>query len=88
MSVTRRIIFGVISGWGSKAINILIGLVQIPLFYRYLSSEVLGVWFLMIGAQMVQGLFDLGFGQTLPRRIAFAKGSCDSNADQYSQGLN
>jgi O-antigen/teichoic acid export membrane protein len=81
LTVTRRIIFGVISGWGSKAVNILISLVQIPLFYRYLSKEVLGVWFLMIGAQMVLGLFDLGFGQTLQRRIAFAKGACGADLD-------
>jgi O-antigen/teichoic acid export membrane protein len=77
----RRIIFGIASGWGSKALNILINLVQIPLLYRYLPTELLGVWFLMIGAQMVVGMFDLGFGQTLQRRIAFAKGNCGSDPD-------
>jgi O-antigen/teichoic acid export membrane protein len=35
----------------------------------------------MIGAQMLLGLFDFGFGQTLQRRIAFAKGRCGSSPD-------
>jgi O-antigen/teichoic acid export membrane protein len=81
LSIKRRIIFGIASGWGSKAISILLNLVQIPLLYRYLPVEMVGVWFLMIGAQMVVGLFDLGFGQTLQRRIAFAKGTCGSDPD-------
>jgi hypothetical protein len=79
LSVKRRIIFGIASGWGSKAVGILLNLVQIPLLYRYLPAEIVGLWFLMIGAQMVVGVFDLGFGQTLQRRIAFAKGTCGSD---------
>lgn len=80
-SVNRRIVFAIAAGWGSKAVSILVNLVQIPLLYRYLDKEIIGVWFLMIGAQMLLGLFDFGFGQTLQRRIAFAKGNCGSCPD-------
>jgi hypothetical protein len=60
-SVNKRIIFAVSTGWGSKAVSILVNLVQIPLLFRYLDDELLGV-------------FDFGLGQTLQRRIAFTKG--------------
>ena len=80
-SVNKRIIFAVSTGWGSKAVSILVNLVQIPLLFRYLDDEILGVWFLMIGAQMVLGVFDFGLGQTLQRRIAFAKGECGADPD-------
>jgi O-antigen/teichoic acid export membrane protein len=79
--LNRRIIFGIAAGWGSKAVAIIVNFVQIPLLYRYLDKEVIGVWFLMVGTQMLLGLFDFGFGQTLQRRIAFAKGNCGSCPD-------
>ncbi len=77
----RRVIFAIAAGWSSKGVSIIVNLIQIPLLFRYLDDEILGIWFLMIGAQMFIGLFDFGFGQTLQRRIAFAKGTCGSDPD-------
>lgn len=80
-TVNRRIAFAIASGWGSQTVTIFVNLVQIPLLYRFLDQEIIGIWFLMIGAQMLLGIFDLGFGQTLQRRIAFAKGNCGTCPD-------
>jgi O-antigen/teichoic acid export membrane protein len=80
-SFNRRVLFAVTAGWGNKTVSILVNLIQIPLLFRYLDEKILGVWFLMIGAQMLIGIFDFGFGQTLQRRIAFAKGTCGANPD-------
>jgi O-antigen/teichoic acid export membrane protein len=74
-----RVLFAVMAGWGNRGASILLNLVQLPLLYRYLDSSTLGLWFLMIGAQTAVGLFDLGFGPTLQRRIAFARGECGSD---------
>jgi O-antigen/teichoic acid export membrane protein len=74
-----RVLFAVMAGWGNRGTSILVNLVQLPLLYRYLDSSTLGLWFLMIGAQTLLGLFDLGFGPTLQRRMAFARGECGSD---------
>src|SRR5579859_4321220 len=58
-----------------------------PVLFRHLSKEELGVWLLLGQSCAVLGIFDLGFGTILTRRIAFAlgKNSCrlcgELNAD-------
>ena len=79
--VNRKILFAVSAGWLSKGIGIVVNLIQIPLIYKYLDKEIIGAWFLMIGAQMFTGIFDFGFGKTVERRLAFSKGDCGSNPD-------
>ncbi|MDH5716437.1 MAG: hypothetical protein OEZ22_02230 [Spirochaetia bacterium] len=80
-SLNKKILFGVSAVWVHKFIVICINLILIPLLYVYLDKEILGIWFLMIGAQMVTGFFDFGLGQTLQRRIAFVKGRFGENPD-------
>ena len=54
--------------------SILLGLVLMPVLFRHLSKEELGVWLLLGQSCAVLGVFDLGFGAVLTRRIAFAVG--------------
>jgi len=47
MSVTRRIAFGVAASWLSRGITILLGLILLPVLFRHLPREELGVWLLL-----------------------------------------
>lgn len=79
MSVTKRIAFGAAASWFSRGVTILLGLVLMPVLFRHLPKEELGVWLLLGQSWAAMGILDLGFGVTLTRRIALAKGK--SGAD-------
>jgi O-antigen/teichoic acid export membrane protein len=74
MSVTRRIAFGAGASWFSRGMTILLGLVLLPVLFRHLPKEELGVWLLLGQSWAAMGILDLGIGFTLTRRIALAKG--------------
>jgi O-antigen/teichoic acid export membrane protein len=76
-----RLLFATATGWGYRGVAILCNLANISLLFRYLNKELLGLWFLMLGAQAFMGLFDFGFGQTLQRRIAYRKAACGASPD-------
>lgn len=61
--------------------TILLGLVLMPVLFRTLPKDELGVWLLLGQSWATLGILDLGFGVTLTRRIAFAKGRSGSNPD-------
>lgn len=79
MSITKRIAFGAAASWFSRGVTILMGLVLMPVLFRHLPKEELGVWLLLGQSWAALGIFDLGFGFTLTRRIAFAKGKSGSD---------
>jgi O-antigen/teichoic acid export membrane protein len=79
MSITKRIAFGAAASWFSRGVSILLGLVLLPVLFRHLPKEELGVWLLLGQSWAALGIFDLGFGATLTRRIAFAKGKSGSD---------
>ena len=79
MSINRRIAFGAAASWFSRGVTILLGLVLMPVLFRHLPKEELGVWLLLGQSWAALGIFDLGFGVTLTRRIAFAKGKSGSD---------
>lgn len=45
-----------------------------PVLFRHLPKDELGIWLLLGQSWAVMGILDLGFGVTLTRRIALAKG--------------
>src|SRR5688572_27729914 len=79
MTLTKRIAFGAAASWLSRGITILLGLLLMPVLFRHLPREELGVWLLLGQSWAALGIFDLGFGVTLTRRIAFAKGKSGSD---------
>ena len=81
MTINRRIAFGAAASWLSRGVSIVLGLVLLPVLFRHLPKEELGVWLLLQQSWAALGIFDLGFGLTLTRRIAFAKGKSGSQPD-------
>jgi O-antigen/teichoic acid export membrane protein len=81
MSVTKRIAFGAAASWFSRGVTILLGLVLMPVLFRHLPREELGVWLLLGQSWAAMGILDLGFGVTLTRRIALAKGKSGGSLD-------
>jgi O-antigen/teichoic acid export membrane protein len=79
MSIAKRIAFGAVSSWLSRCTSILLGLLLMPVLFRNLPREALGVWLLLGQSWATLGILDLGLGATLTRRIAFAMGK--SGAD-------
>lgn len=79
MSLSRRIFFGAAATWFSRGVNILLGMVLMPVLFRMLPKEELGIWLLLGQSWAALGVLDLGFGVTLTRRIAFAKGRSGSD---------
>jgi hypothetical protein len=73
MSITKRILFGAGAAWFSRGSQILLGLILLPVLFRTLPKEELGIWLLLGQSWAAMGILDLGFGVTLTRRIAFAK---------------
>ena len=74
MSITKRIAFGAAASCFSRGVTILLGLVLMPVLFRHLPKEELGVWMLLGQTWSVMGILDLGLSFTLTRRIALAKG--------------
>lgn len=52
-----------------------------PVLFRHLPKEELGVWLLLGQSWAAMGILDLGFGVTLTRRIALAKGKSGGQLD-------
>src|SRR3954466_12381037 len=74
MSINRRIAFGAAAALFSPRATSLLGLVLLPVLFRHLPKEELGVWLLLGQSWAAIGILDLGIGVTLTRRIALAKG--------------
>lgn len=79
MSASKRIAFAVAFAWLSRAVTILANLFLIPILFRFMGKEELGMWFLLGNSQAFLGLLGMGIAPTLTRHIALAKGK--SGAD-------
>ncbi len=79
MSISRRILFGAAASWFSRGMTIVMGLVLLPVLFRNLPKEELGVWLLLGQTLAGAAVLDLGFSATLTRRIALAKGKSGSD---------
>jgi O-antigen/teichoic acid export membrane protein len=58
--------------------TIVLGLVLMPVLFRHLAREELGVWLLLGQSSAALALLDFGFGMVLTRRIALAVGKSAS----------
>lgn len=81
MSVTHRIAFGAGATWFSRGVTIVLGLLLMPILFRHLPKEELGVWLLLGQSWVAMGILDLGLAFTLTRRIALAKGKSGGDPD-------
>jgi O-antigen/teichoic acid export membrane protein len=74
MSASKRIALAVAFSWLSRAVAILANLFLMPILFRFMGKEELGLWFLLGNSQAFLGLLGLGIAPTLMRHIALAKG--------------
>ncbi|NCO74410.1 MAG: oligosaccharide flippase family protein [Cyanobacteria bacterium] len=81
MSFTQKIAFGVGISWLSRIISIVVNLFFIPIMFRYLGKEELGLWFLMSNSQALLGLLGMGIAPVITKRIALAKGKSGATAE-------
>jgi O-antigen/teichoic acid export membrane protein len=80
-SVSKKIAFAVTVSWVSRGLTILANLFLIPIMFRYMGKEELGLWFLLNNSQSFLSLLGLGIAPTLMRHIAFAKGKSGGATD-------
>jgi O-antigen/teichoic acid export membrane protein len=73
MSAFKRIAFAASVSWVSRAVSILASVFFIPILFRQMDKEELGLWFLLSGSQGFLGLLGFGIVPTLTRHIAFAR---------------
>jgi O-antigen/teichoic acid export membrane protein len=81
MRLNKRIAFGTFANWMSRLVSILFGLLLIPVMFRKLDQEEIGVWMLLGQLWAILGVMDFGLTATLTRRIALAKGKCGADVD-------
>jgi O-antigen/teichoic acid export membrane protein len=81
MSVSKKIAFGAAANWLSRGVTIVLALVLMPVLFRHLAKEELGVWLLLAQSSALLFILDLGLSATLTRRIALAKGKSGSDPD-------
>jgi O-antigen/teichoic acid export membrane protein len=81
VSINRRIVFGAVSVWLNRGIVISLRLVLLPVLFHYRPKEEVGIWMLLGQTWALIGVLDLGFGATMTRRIALAKGKSGSDPD-------
>lgn len=84
----QKIMFGVVSGWGSQFVSLAVGIFTMPLFFRYLPAEELGVWMFIMGTGVFVNLADLGFSPVLGRRMAFELGKGDRSNQENHEGTS
>jgi O-antigen/teichoic acid export membrane protein len=76
----RRILFAGSVSWLGRVVTIVLGLILIPILFRHMGEEELGLWFMLGQSGAFLSLMDLGVSPTLTRRIAFAKGRSGGDA--------
>lgn len=74
MTMDRRIYFAASVSWITRAASMALGLILIPVLFRNMGKEELGLWFMLGQSGAFLALMDFGVSPTLTRRIAFAVG--------------
>lgn len=82
MTLARRMVFAVVTGWVSRVVSVALSLILIRVLFAKLGNEEQGFWLLLGNSAIFVSLMDLGFSYTLTRRIALARGKsgADPNA--------
>ncbi|SPD73160.1 putative Membrane protein involved in the export of O-antigen and teichoic acid [uncultured Desulfobacterium sp.] len=84
----NKIMFGVVSGWGSQIVSLAVGVFTMPLFFRYMAKDELGIWMFILGTGFFVNLADLGFSPVLVRQMAFELGKGDRERHPNYEGAS
>ena len=80
--IGRKIAMAVSASWFSQAIRIALNLVVLPVMFRFMGQEELGIWLVLGQSTMLFGfLTEAGLTPTLTRRIAFVAGKSRTGLD-------
>ncbi|MBI5237018.1 MAG: hypothetical protein HY887_01155 [Deltaproteobacteria bacterium] len=82
----NKIMFGIMSVWGAHTISLALGIFSMPLFFKYLPPEELGLWMFILGTWFFVNLADLGFSPVLGRQLAFELGKGDRDSSPNYAG--
>ena len=74
MSTNRRIAFAVFAAAVGKLVGVLSSLILLPVLFRVMDREELGLWMVLGNSQAFLGLLGFGIMPTLTRHIALARG--------------
>jgi O-antigen/teichoic acid export membrane protein len=69
-------------------VSLALGIFTMPLFFRYLPKDELGVWMFIMGTGFFVNLADLGFSPVLGRQMAFELGSGDKKSSTNYTGFS
>lgn len=67
-------------------ISLAIGIFTMPLFFRYLPKDELGVWMFILGTGVFVDLADFGFSPVLIRSLSFELGKGDKESKKNFEG--
>jgi O-antigen/teichoic acid export membrane protein len=81
MTQSKRIAFAVAVSWFSKGLSITANFFLIPILFRHMGKEELGLWYLLGSSQAFLGLLGFGVAPILTRHIAFGNKTCNVNPD-------
>ncbi|KAF0189228.1 MAG: polysaccharide biosynthesis [Desulfobulbaceae bacterium] len=84
----NKLLLGIFSGWGAQVVSLAMGIFTMPLFFRYLPKDELGVWMFFLGTGFFVNLADLGFSPVLGRHLAFALGHGDKSSTNNYEGAS
>lgn len=70
----RKMVLGVSASWGLMGTRMAVSFLVMPLFYRYLPKELLGVWLLFASLGAVFAVSDLGLATVTARSLAWYQG--------------
>jgi len=77
------------ANWFARGMGVVLNLVLIPILFRKLPSQELGIWFLLGQSWTVIGFFDFGFASIFSRKVAFAleSGSREASIAQSREAV-
>jgi len=81
--IGRKIVIAVSASWLGQAIRIALNLLVLPVMFRFMGQEELGIW-LVLGQStaVISFLMEAGLTPTLTRRIAFVAGKSQTGLDE------
>ena len=72
--IQKKMKFGIFSDWLRQIVLVSIGILTMPIYFRFMPKEEVGIWMLLLGTEIFIELSNFGFTPILSRQIAFEIG--------------
>lgn len=77
--IQNKMKFGIFSDWLRQIVLVSIGILTMPIYFRFMPKEEVGIWMLLLGTEIFIELSNFGFSPILSRQIAFEIGQKDQS---------